>query len=148
MCFLGFESTLDKNSKSQVKHGSPMPFAVFSKLLGLKTAAAAAIGSAASNLLGGMTIHSMFAISVGPSLERQKRISSVRTKEKLVERIKDAAAIFIDEISTTSAEMLGLIDERCRDAAGEPNLAFGGKAVFLKGDFNQIPSMGKKWFLS
>ena len=51
------------------------------------------------------------------------------------------SSIIIDEISTVKPFMLGYLNARLQKACGS-NKSFGGKAVVLLGDFNQLPPAG------
>ena len=62
-------------------------------------------------------------------------------KFKLMFDVDKISAIIIDEISTVKPYMLGYLNQRLQIACGS-NKPFGGKAVVLLGDFDQLPPAG------
>ena len=58
--------------------------------------------------------------------------------------LQDLSLLIIDEISTVSPEMLGILDIRMRHARDINNIPFGGVPVLFVGDFSQLPPVMAK----
>ena len=56
--------------------------------------------------------------------------------------LQKVSAIIIDEISTVQPHMLGYINARLQEATQNYDSPFGGIAVVLLGDFDQLPPVG------
>jgi hypothetical protein len=77
----------------------------------------------AANLIDGATIHSTFKIPV----QKKKAAFAMLDKDRLrqlQERFANIRAVFIDESSQLSQEMLAKIDSRCSQATGRKNVLF------------------------
>jgi hypothetical protein len=91
---------------------------------------------AACNLPGGMTVHSLIAMTITSTLSH-----TGDTVSRAKKRFANARVVIIDEISMLNAVHLERIDERCREFC-DRQLPFGGLAVVCMGDFFQIPPVG------
>lgn len=107
----------------------------------LGVAVAAPTGCAAHQIHGG-TLHSMLALPVtNDSYGRASDAPppSGALLQNLIEYWRDAKALVIDEVSMVSSKMLSIIDQRLQHVRARPGVPFGGLAVFLVGDFYQLP---------
>ena len=104
----------------------------------------ALFGIAAVNI-DGASMMSMMDIPTEFNQERQQRVHPWNG-DKLVEFKKvfdmtKISAIIIDEISTVKPYMLAYLNARLQDACSS-TLPFGGKALVMLGDFDQLPPAG------
>ncbi|OWY97344.1 hypothetical protein PHMEG_00032146 [Phytophthora megakarya] len=100
----------------------------------VKTVAYQGVAAEAAN---GQTIHKLFQWGV-KSRSRPKRYSA-----ELKEKFAKLNLLIIDEISTTDAKIIGMIDSALRDLKSQPNLRFGGVRVLFVGDWlQQLPVAG------
>ena len=96
----------------------------------------ASTGIAATHL-NGMTIHSWAGIGINNDLD-EAGIKKLVRKKYIIQRIRKAKVLIIDEISMLDAQRLDLIDKVLR-AIKDPFLAFGGLQIVVCGDFFQLP---------
>jgi len=101
----------------------------------IKTKLAASSANAA-RLIGGTTIHSLFALN--PSLESNLDFGTARYVE-----LKSSNLIIFDEISMMTAKLLKTVHDLCMKVSGNCAL-FGGKSILLFGDLYQLPPVIKK----
>jgi hypothetical protein len=105
-----------------------------------KVLLAAPTGKAAW-LIGGQTLHS--ALQIKP-IKDPKSNSFFLPKlcdaslNNVRRALKDVNLMILDETSMVGEVTLGHVNSRCQQARGN-NLPFGGIAVLLVGDFNQLP---------
>lgn len=117
--------------------------------LGVGTMSCAFTGAAATNLVDGMTILSMFGIqmsepgtNVALSPLPESKLASIRILFKF-EQSDQIKMLFIDEISLVNPILLSMIDKRLKEIFNN-NIVFGGMAMILLGDFQQLdPVAGK-----
>ncbi len=115
--------------------------------LGVGTMSCAFTGAAASNLVDGMTIRSMFGIqmsgtNVALSPLPESKLASIRILFKF-EQSDQIKMLFIDEISLVTPILLSMIDKRLKEIFNNNNV-FGGISMILLGDFQQLdPVAGK-----
>lgn len=95
-------------------------------------------GAAASLLVGGETIHSLFQIPVGNSTETitQSSLSDTDLRH-LHDKFSKCNYIIIDEVSTVGSLMLYIINSRLQEVMGN-NDPFGGINILLLGDFRSV----------
>jgi ASC-1-like (ASCH) protein len=124
------------------------------KLLGQSVSTGAAQASAASNILGGCTIHSMFTLRFKSNDDTDKEQELVPLTHTQVGDLRKryglgsnttrprVRIVVIDEISQINPFMLCAIHSRLQQIF-QSDLEFGGVAVILLGDFYQMrPVMG------
>ncbi len=102
-------------------------------------------GSAAYNA-GGETCHQLFGIK-----QRLHNAElSAQAQKTLNEKLKDTVALIVDERSMVSAQLLGTMEDYCRQAAfqgANPELSWGGlPIVILVGDDFQLPPIDEGAF--
>ena len=96
----------------------------------------------ASFSIGGITIHSLLKLPVGP---RGNKDLTGQSSTKLQDQFKEIEYIVIDEYSMLGQVMLqGWIDKRCKQVTGHYDKHFGGLSVILTGDPGQLPPVGDK----
>ena len=83
---------------------------------------------------GGQTMHSKFKIPIPTDPQSVSRIASNSTQ---ADQLRLCKLFIIDEASMVSRAMLECIDRLLRDIMRRPNVPFGGKVMFLTGDFRQ-----------
>jgi hypothetical protein len=118
--------------------------------LGIGTVSCAFTGSAATNLLHGMTILSMLGIPMTapsknedlPILSNPVRLLAIRNLFKY-EQSDQVRLLFIDEISLVTPVLFSMLNKRLKQIF-ENNLPFGGLSVILLGDFQQLDPIGCK----
>ena len=108
--------------------------------LGVGTMSCAFTGAAASNLVDGMTIRSMFGIqmsgtNVALSPLPESKLASIRILFKF-EQSDQIKMLFIDEISLVTPILLSMIDKRLKEIFNNNNV-FGGISMILLGDLFQ-----------
>jgi G:T-mismatch repair DNA endonuclease (very short patch repair protein) len=96
-------------------------------------------GIAAHLLPGGRTIHSAFCIP--PIKKSGGHSKSTARFVEAREEFREAALLVVDEISTTTADLLEKMDHRLRLWLNNP-APFGGLGVLLIGDMFQLPPVG------
>jgi ATP-dependent DNA helicase PIF1 len=98
-------------------------------------------GIAAANLPNGKTIHNHFNFSIN-DLKKSNFFPDLPTDKlnQLRSRLSTSKLVMlvIDEISYSTPETIGQIDNRLRQLMGKPEIPFGGIAVLLMGDFFSI----------
>ncbi len=105
---------------------------------GMEVAVTASTGIAAS-LLGGITIHSWSGLT---NAERE-HIAMCSGNKFVVNRLKQAQVLIIDEISMISASYLDALDELLKTVR-KNSLPFGGLKTVLCGDFYQLPPVDRR----
>lgn len=105
----------------------------------IPVAITASTGIAATHM-NGMTIHSWSGIGIKDDLN-EKQLKTLKQKEALVERLKAACVLIIDEVSMLHARQLDLVDMVLQTIRQNPR-PFGGVQVILSGDFFQLPPVG------
>ncbi|MEQ8240256.1 MAG: helix-turn-helix domain-containing protein [Cyclobacteriaceae bacterium] len=114
---------------------------------------AAPTGVAAINA-GGVTLHSLFQLPMGPFLPIDHAQSDhVNTKNSLYKKLKinrdkrklinELELLIIDEISMVRADMLDAIDAVLRYIRKQPQKPFGGVQLLMIGDLYQLPPVTK-----
>ena len=92
-------------------------------------------GIAAALLVGGgQTMHSKFKIPIPTD---HTSISRIESNSHQAEQLRQCKLFIIDEASMVSKDMLDCIDRLLRELMRQPNVPFGGKVMFLTGDFRQ-----------
>lgn len=118
-------------------------------LTGKATAVAAPTGVAAINA-GGVTLHSLFQLPLGPYVPGFKPQESERTKMRKakLDLLRQLELLIIDEVSMLRADTLDAIDERLRSVRGN-DAPFGGVQMLYIGDLFQLPPVVKddEWAL-
>lgn len=104
---------------------------------GVDHAMTASTGIAASDLLGGKTLHSFLGVRNDYALDDDD-IEGILENPYTKDRLKYTDIILIDEISMVSASLLESMDALLR-AANDGEKVFGGKRVIAIGDFFQLP---------
>ena len=104
----------------------------------------ALFGIAAVNI-NGSSLCSMMDIPITMKNEADSRVTEWNANKleafKKMYDVERISAIIIDEISTVKPYMLGYLNARLQKACGSDK-PFGGKAVVLLGDFDQLPPAG------
>ncbi len=108
---------------------------------GVPVAVTASTGIAATHM-NGMTIHSWSGIGIKDSFESDD-FKRLKAREGLIDRLKSAKVLIIDEVSMLHARQLDLVNEVLQHFR-ENDDAFGGLQVVLSGDFFQLPPIGQK----
>lgn len=111
-------------------------FIAYLKSKKIKVGVTASTGIASTHL-NGRTIHSWCGMGIANRMNK-KQIRKILRRDELVERIKEASVLIIDEISMLDADRLDLVDKICK-AVKNPFSPFGGIQVVLCGDFFQLP---------
>lgn len=91
----------------------------------------------AAFLIGGVTLHTAFALPVqqfGGDMPELSNDTANSVREKLIDIKLDV----IDEISMVGSSLFGKVDTRLRQVMGVSE-AFGGVSVLVVGDLNQLP---------
>lgn len=108
---------------------------------GIEPAITASTGIAATHI-GGFTVHSFCGIEIKKWLSPHD-LKKICENKRIVQRIKEANVLIIDEISMLSAGTLKMVEQVCRNVRGGDK-PFGGMQVVLVGDFFQLPPVSKK----
>jgi hypothetical protein len=98
-------------------------------------------GVAASNLINGQTIHSLFELPIIKKSEsKDVHITPLATKKlnQILKKIGNIDFLLVDEISMVDAVVFAQIDQRLRQIKNN-DIPFGGIAVILLGDMMQLP---------
>ena len=116
---------------------------------GKATAVAAPTGVAAINA-GGVTLHSLFQLPLGPHVPGFKQQENERTKmrKSKLDLLRQLDLLIIDEVSMLRADTLDAIDDRLRHVRGN-DAPFGGVQMLYIGDLFQLPPVVKddEWAL-
>ncbi|OWZ23257.1 putative mitochondrial protein [Phytophthora megakarya] len=105
----------------------------------LKTVAYQGVAAEAVN---GQTIHNLFKWGIEKG-SRRKRYS-IKDKESFA----NLKLLIMDEVSTTDASIVGMMDSALRELKNQPNKRFGGVHVLFAGDwFQQLPVAGYPVFV-
>jgi hypothetical protein len=107
----------------------------------IEPAVAASTGIASTHI-GGMTIHSWCGIGVRDSLTKHD-LKQIAGNKRVVNRVKDAHILIIDEVSMLSAKTLDAAEAAVR-AIRENEMPFGGLQVIFVGDFFQLPPIVRR----
>jgi hypothetical protein len=108
-------------------------------------------GIAAVNVFGG-TICNVF--NVQPSYDMNiwnQALQSFTVRGQILKGIRERLhwstlqMLVIDEVSTIDAFTIAVIDTRLRDVMEQPDKPFGGVAVLMTGDFDQLGPVGKSF---
>jgi hypothetical protein len=110
---------------------------------GKATAVAAPTGVAAINA-GGVTLHSLFQLPLGPYVPGFKQQENERTKMRKakLDLLRQMELLIIDEVSMLRADTLDAIDDRLRRVRGS-DVPFGGVQMLYIGDLFQLPPVVK-----
>ena len=115
-----------------------------------KCVVVAPTGVAAINA-GGVTMHSLFQLPLGPFLPVSHKMTgegvtdqytlfkNIRVSEEKRELFRDLELLIIDEISMVRCDMLDATDAILRYFRKMPNTPFGGVQVLYIGDLFQLP---------
>ena len=107
---------------------------------------AAYFGIAAVNI-GGSSLCSFMDIPTDEKTSIAEKRMRPWNPEKLKEfkrrfDVTKVSAVIIDEISTIKPQLLAYLNKRLRELRPDVNKRFGGLAVILLGDFDQLPPVG------
>lgn len=102
----------------------------------VRVAVTASTGIAATHI-GGMTIHSWSGIGARDTLTRYD-LDAISSNKKVVEKVKKAHVLIIDEISMINGNLLDMANVICKTIR-ESTEAFGGLQLIFVGDFFQLP---------
>ena len=100
----------------------------------------ASTGIAASHL-DGSTIHSFSGLGIRRDLKKEQ-LDAIRRNGWLIEKIKPAKVIVIDEVSMLDAVTINDVD-RVLQAVHDNKRPFGGVQMVFVGDFFQLPPVGR-----
>ena len=115
-----------------------------------KCVVVAPTGVAAINA-GGVTMHSLFQLPLGPFIPVTHRLSgdgatdqytlfkNIRVSEEKRELLRDLELLIIDEVSMVRCDMLDATDAILRYFRKAPHIPFGGVQVLYIGDLFQLP---------
>lgn len=109
-----------------------------------RMAVVAPTGVAAINA-GGMTIHSLFQISLGlhlPGVDRKLATPQPRFRQEKIRLIQSLDLLVIDEISMVRADLLDAVDEALQRIRNRQQ-PFGGVQLLMIGDLHQLPPVVK-----
>lgn len=106
----------------------------------IESAITASTGIAATHI-GGMTIHSWTGIGIRTKLEKRD-LNLITSNHYVVDRVKNAKVLIIDEVSMLLPETLVMVNSVCREIK-QNSEAFGGLQVIFVGDFFQLPPVVK-----
>jgi ATP-dependent exoDNAse (exonuclease V) alpha subunit len=96
---------------------------------------------AAALLIGGRTFHSFFGLgTMAGSIERV--VAEALTKDKVVNRLRAAKGVLIDEISMIPGDALDAAEQIARLVRGASK-PWGGLQVVVVGDFRQLPPVNQ-----
>ena len=101
----------------------------------VKVAVTASTGSAATHI-GGMTIHSWSGVGARDTLTRYD-LDAIASNKKVLDKVKKAHVLIIDEISMLDGKMLDMVNIVCKTVR-DSSEAFGGLQVVFVGDFFQL----------
>lgn len=110
---------------------------------------AAPTGVAAINA-GGVTLHSLFQLPLGPYVPgfRQQENERTKMRKAKLDLLRHLELLIVDEVSMLRADTLDAIDDRLRRVRGN-DAPFGGVQVLYIGDLFQLPPVVKddEWAL-
>lgn len=111
---------------------------------GKAAAVAAPTGVAAINA-GGVTLHSLFQLPLGPYVPgfRQQEDERTRMRKPKLDLLRQMELLIIDEVSMLRADTLDAIDDRLRRVRGS-DAPFGGVQMLYIGDLFQLPPVVKE----
>jgi hypothetical protein len=116
---------------------------------GKAAAVAAPTGVAAINA-GGVTLHSLFQLPLGPYVPgfRQQENERTKMRKAKLDLLRQLELLIIDEVSMLRADTLDAIDDRLRRVRGN-DAPFGGVQMLYIGDLFQLPPVVKddEWAL-
>ncbi len=106
----------------------------------VKVAVTASTGIAATHI-GGSTIHSWSGVGARDTLTAYD-LEHISTNKKVLDKVKKAHVLIIDEISMIDARMLDMVNIICKRVrqSTEP---FGGIQLICVGDFFQLPPIAR-----
>lgn len=104
---------------------------------GMNIVVCAPTGLAALNV-GGVTLHSMFPLKLGPNFAEKAEVIDSRRLGALA----NCDAIAIDEVGMVRADVLDMIDASLRRSLN-PDEPFGGKTIIAFGDLWQLEPVAK-----
>lgn len=119
-----------------------------------KTAVTAPTGVAAINA-GGVTLHSLFQLPLGPYIPTRSNAGfenatnetmlfrNIRFSSERRELIRELELLIIDEVSMVRADMLDAVDAVLRHFRNRLHEPFGGVQVLYIGDLFQLPPVAK-----
>ncbi len=84
---------------------------------------------------GERTSHTRLGI---PLTLNEKSASSISPSHKKTKILKTASLIVWDEVSLTSWRAFKIVNDLLRDLYKQPEIPFGGKVVWIAGDFRQV----------
>ena len=87
--------------------------------------------------IGGQTIHSLFKLPISDFLAENTLFKTNR--QKILDIIRRAEVLIIDEVSMVRPDMLDAINKLTKVIRQKGNKAFGGLQVLLIGDIYQLP---------
>lgn len=96
----------------------------------------------AAHLIGGVTLHTAFALPITEFRGQMPQLSP-DIANSIRSNLVQLKLLIIDEISMVGANMLMQIDTRLQQIMGK-NLPFGGISVLLIGDLHQLPPVKDK----
>ncbi|XP_015125653.1 ATP-dependent DNA helicase PIF2-like, partial [Diachasma alloeum] len=96
----------------------------------------------AAHLIGGVTLHTAFALPITEYGGQMPELSA-DVANTIRSNLVDLQLLIIDEISMVGANMLTRVDTRLRQIMGK-NVSFGGISVILIGDLHQLPPVKDK----
>ena len=104
-------------------------------------------GAAASQFLGGQTIHSFLKLRIRKNKQNKDSDKFQDLDEAAAQilemELSNLKLIIIDEKSMMGKAMLHAIDRRLRQARpAKKDTAFGGISIMITGDFRQLPPVG------
>lgn len=106
----------------------------------VKVAVTASTGIAATHI-GGMTIHSWSGVGARDTLTRYD-LDAIASNKKVLDKVKKAHVLIIDEISMLDGKMLDMVNIICKTVRNSAD-AFGGLQLVCVGDFFQLPPITK-----
>lgn len=103
-----------------------------------------ALAGVAADRADGMTIHSLFKISVDShrSAQRQAAANTVHTQD--IVDFAPLKLVIVDEASTVGQDIYGQIDRRLRALKQQPTLLLGGVHFLMAGDWLQQGPVAKR----
>ncbi|UNU72871.1 AAA family ATPase [Moraxella nasovis] len=108
---------------------------------GIAVAITASTGIAATHM-NGMTLHAWSGMGIKDAFSPDD-YSRLKSRQMVVERIKQSKVLIVDEISMLHAKQVDLLNEILQKIR-DNDAAFGGIQVIFSGDFFQLPPVGKR----
>ncbi|MDR9434954.1 AAA family ATPase [Pontimonas sp.] len=99
-----------------------------------KQVVVAAPTGVAALAVGGQTLHSLLRLPLGIIGDRDLGFCP----KEVLQMLRAADALVIDEVSMVSSDMLDAIDRRLRQAKGRKTVPFGGVQLIMFGDLYQL----------